>query len=230
MFNITRLVHLIDPADCMAAEVVRKRITATAESTPARRVLVEPTLAGVRNGGDIVVHLQFDSAAQWNASRDVIDAALSDEVIRHVDGVNYERSENVSYRGRRSTPQPARVYRTLLFRVDDNAPAAEKSRFENATLQMPVHMPAMSAWSLSHVQQAIGTSRWTHVWEQEFTNIDALLGQYMHHPVHWALVDRWFDPECPDHIVTDRVCHTFCAMSEPVIDTRPSAPAPRPAT
>ncbi len=68
------------------------------------------------------------------------------------------------------------------------------------------------------------SSRWTHVWEQEFTGIDALLGQYMHHPVHWALVDRWFDAECPDRIVTDRVYHSFCTMSETIIDSHRSAP------
>jgi hypothetical protein len=32
------------------------------------------------------------------------------------------------------------------------------------------------------------------------------------HPIHWAYVDRWFDPECPDFIVRDRVCHSFCAV------------------
>jgi len=37
------------------------------------------------------------------------------------------------------------------------------------------------------------------------------------HPIHWAVVDRWFDPECPDVIVRDRVCHSFCAMPESVL-------------
>jgi hypothetical protein len=37
------------------------------------------------------------------------------------------------------------------------------------------------------------------------------------HPIHWAVVDRWFDPECPDVIVRDRVCHSFCQSAAAVL-------------
>lgn len=37
------------------------------------------------------------------------------------------------------------------------------------------------------------------------------------HPVHWGSVDRWFDPECPEVIVRERVCHSFCACADPVL-------------
>jgi len=30
-------------------------------------------------------------------------------------------------------------------------------------------------------------------------------------------VDRWFDPECPEVIVRDRVCHSFCVISDSVL-------------
>jgi hypothetical protein len=42
------------------------------------------------------------------------------------------------------------------------------------------------------------------------------------HPIHWAVVDRWFDPECPEVIVRDRVCHSFCAL--PDAATNPLSP------
>ena len=32
-----------------------------------------------------------------------------------------------------------------------------------------------------------------------------------------ALLDRWFDAETTDVIVRDRVCHSFCAMPDPVL-------------
>ena len=39
------------------------------------------------------------------------------------------------------------------------------------------------------------------------------MGPYLMHPIHWAYVDRWFDPECPEVIVRDRVCHSFCDVA-----------------
>ncbi|NKS99381.1 hypothetical protein GS498_25405 [Rhodococcus hoagii] len=62
-----------------------------------------------------------------------------------------------------------------------------------------------------------GPVSWTHVWEQEFREVGDVTGQYLDHPVHWAVVDRWFDPECPEVVVRDPVCHTFCAVDRVVI-------------
>jgi hypothetical protein len=55
------------------------------------------------------------------------------------------------------------------------------------------------------------------VFEQLFTDADGLMGPYLMHPIHWAVVDRWFDPECPDVIVRDRVCHSFCRSDTAVL-------------
>ena len=84
---------------------------------------------------------------------------------------------------------------------------------------MPRFVPAIKAWQLSRVDDAIGTSQWTHVFEQEFSDVDGLMGPYLMHPIHWAVVDRWFDPECPDVIIRDRLCHSFC--QRPTGTTRP---------
>ncbi len=75
---------------------------------------------------------------------------------------------------------------------------------------MPRYVRTITSWQLSRVERAIGASPWTHVFEQEFTDVEGLMGPYLMHPIHWAYVDRWFDPECPDVIVRDRVCHSFC--------------------
>jgi hypothetical protein len=77
---------------------------------------------------------------------------------------------------------------------------------------MPRYVRTITAWQLSRVETAIGTSAWTHVFSQRFTDLEGLTGPYLMHPIHWAYVDRWFDPECPDYIVRDRVCHSFCAV------------------
>jgi hypothetical protein len=97
-----------------------------------------------------------------------------------------------------------------LLRVLPDADAITRGRFEDELSSMPHYIPAIRAWQLSRVDDAIGASQWTHVFEQEFCDLDGLMGPYLMHPIHWAVVDRWFDPECPEVIVRDRVCHSFC--------------------
>ncbi|MEV0354882.1 Dabb family protein [Nocardia sp. NPDC050697] len=226
MYKVTRLLHLAEPGDDNSAATAVERVTAAAESAGAEHVLAARTLPGVRNGGDILVHLRFGTEAAWTRHRATIDAATSGPAIRHTDGVEYETAP-VGRSGRRPAAGGGGVYRTLLLRVDAGADPAEVRRFEHGTLQMPAHIPAILAWQLSPVRQATGSTRWTHVWEQEFADVHALLGPYMHHPIHWGHVDRWFDPECPEQIVRDRVCHSFCAIEAPVIDTAVELPAVR---
>ena len=71
------------------------------------------------------------------------------------------------------------------------------ARFEDELSSMARYIPAIRAWQLSRVDDAIGTSQWTHVFEQEFSDVDGLMGPYLMHPIHWAVVDRWFDPNAP---------------------------------
>lgn len=225
MYKVTRLLHLTDAGDEMTAATTMERITTAAESAGALHSLVSRTLPGARNGGDVLAHFQFASPADWARNRTPIDEATSGPAIEHIDAVEYVGGSPVEARGGRRLPaRTPGVYRTLLLRVDAAADPAEVRRFEHATLQMPVHIPAILAWQLSPVRHATGRSQWTHVWEQEFADVDALLGPYMNHPIHWAHVDRWFDPECPEQIVKDRVCHSFCAIPAPVIDTAPEFP------
>lgn len=224
MYKVTCLLHLADPADTMTTEMTVKRIIAAAEGAGAQRPLVARTLPGVRNGGDLLAHFRFASKSEWLSVREAVHETMTCPAIDHVDSAEYSGGHAGDGRtGRRSDASPPTVYRTLLLRVDDAATPAEIARFERATLQMPRHIPAIQAWQLSRVERATGTSQWTHVWEQEFADVDGLLGPYMNHPVHWALVDQWFDPENPDQIVKDRICHSFCAIPEPVIEPAPES-------
>ncbi|MGW5381237.1 Dabb family protein [Nocardia sp. NPDC003963] len=224
MYKVTHLVHLADKTDELAAKMTIERLTAAGEFAGAKRIVVSPTLPGVRNGGDIIAHFQFPSKAEWVRRRPIITEATAGPAIEHTDSAEYAGGSPSSGRtGSRTASSPPTVYRTLLLRVDDTAVPAAVHRFEQATLQMPEHIPAIRAWQLSQIDRAGGTTQWTHVWEQEFTDTDGLFGPYMHHPIHWALVDQWFDPESPEQIVKDRICHSFCAIPAPVID-----PAPEP--
>ncbi|MGY0499628.1 Dabb family protein [Nocardia sp. FBN12] len=208
MFDVTRLVHLSPDTDDTARDRLMARLRGIA-APAARRVLVEPTLPGVRNGGDVLVHLRFDRSADWTGPVAEIDALLSENPVAHVDGAEYQGGTA----GIAEPDATGSVYRVLLLRVAPDTPRATVERFEADLLRMPDYLPGIRSWQLSRVTRGTGLSPWTHVWEQEFTDLDALTGPYLMHPVHWAHVDRWFDPECPDVIVRDRVCHSFCVNS-----------------
>ena len=176
---------------------------ATAKPRGATR-LVEPTLPGVRNGGDILVHLRFESE-DWRSLRQI-----SRRHSRLRDHPRQRRCYRVS--PAKPSKQAGTVYRTLLLRVAP-VPRHRGRRFEDELRLMPRYVNTITAWQLSRVDEPVGTSEWTHVFEQEFTDVDGLMGPYLMHPIHWAVVDRWFDPECPDVIIRDRVCHSFCVLA-----------------
>jgi hypothetical protein len=200
MYSVTRLldVHELD----------RNRVIDELRSAAAAAPcwIVQPTLLGTRNGGDVLVNMRFDDEPQWRSVERDFARALESVAITRVVGACYS---GVATRVGGST---GTVYRTLLLRTVPGTADDTIARFEDELRSMPRYVNTIIAWQLSRVDEAIGTSQWTHVFEQEFTDLDGLMGPYLMHPIHWAVVDRWFDPECPDVIVRDRVCHSFCAL------------------
>jgi hypothetical protein len=207
MYSVTRLLDVAEVDRDRVLAAVRAEVTATG----ARRQLVEPTLPGVRNGGDILVHLRFDTEDQWRSVETDFVASLTDPAVTRVNGASY--SGGASPGGTES----GTVYRTLLLRVQPGTDSHIVARFEDDLRLMPRYVNTIAAWQLSRVDNPIGTCEWTHVFEQEFTDVDGLMGPYLMHPIHWAVVDRWFDPECPDVIIRDRVCHSFCRSEHSVL-------------
>lgn len=206
MFNVTNLIHV----EGRARGRLLRELRAVADGCGAGTVVVEPTLPGVRNGGDVLMHLRFDTEDDWRDVEPRFASILTDPAVTHVDGVRYL-----------GAPHPAEnpsgtVYRALLLRVAPGTPDDVVARFEADLAAMPRYVSTITAWQLSRVDAAIGSSPWTHVFEQQFTDESGITGPYLMHPIHWAHVDRWFDPECPEFIVRDRVCHSFC-RSDPTV-------------
>ena len=206
MFDLTRLIHLAAGLDQSRADAFIDRmrdVLATAD-----RHLVAPTLAGSRNGGDILVHARFRTGKSRADAEPNLDGLLNSLLVTHVDGVDYEAEPA-------SPPEsPQSVYRTLLLAVAPQTPAEVVAAFESDLLLMPRYVHTIRTCQLSRPTRTVGASRWTHVFEQEFTDEAGLMGAYLMHPIHWARVDRWFDPECPEFIVRERICHSFCSMKE----------------
>ncbi|OBF53537.1 Dabb family protein [Mycolicibacterium monacense] len=200
MYSVIRLVDAVESG--RQAQIDELRSFATGSG--ASRALVEPTLPGVRNGGDILVQLRFADPRTRADAVAKLDDLLAQSAVRHCNGATYSGEPAPGADG------DGTVYRALLLRVRPETDEATVRRFEDDLRLLPRYVRTIHSWQLSRVEDAIGTSPWTHVFEQEFTDVDGLMGPYLMHPIHWAYVDRWFDPECPDMIVRDRVCHSFC--------------------
>jgi hypothetical protein len=207
MYSVTRLLDVIGEE----RDRVLTSVRSGAKATPAHHTLVEPTLPGSRNGGDMLVHLRFNSRSEWLSAANDFNVVLQDPAITRVNGVTYPGSPT------RSGHSVGTVYRALLLRALPDIDAGALARFEDELSAMARYIPAIRAWQLSRVDEAIGTSQWTHVFEQEFSDLGGLMGPYLMHPIHWAVVDRWFDPECPEVIIRDRVCHSFCHCGESIL-------------
>jgi len=54
-------------------------------------------------------------------------------------------------------------------------------------------------WTLGHVVSAQDARVDARVEQNSTTSPGSRA--YMTHPIHWGLVDGWFDPECPQRIV-----------------------------
>ncbi|MEE2061984.1 MULTISPECIES: Dabb family protein [Rhodococcus] len=208
---MTWLIQLSDKDENLREQIITQLTSAV--SNASTTAVAAPTLAGTINGGDILVHARCtdEDAGMLRVS---VDDVLAQAPVDSVDSVEYGATPPVGaahLSGTRQTPPPT-IYRALLLRVDDRATPEQIARFERDLLLMPVHVTSIATWQLSHVTDAGGPTEWTHVWEQTFTDLDGLRGQYMAHPIHWGVVDRWFDPEWPENIVVDRVAHSFCAL------------------
>jgi hypothetical protein len=213
MYNILHVLTLreVDPK-AFAAELR----TATSALLGLVGVLIEPTQPGVYNGGDILLRLVFEDeiaaeTALAAAEGDCLKALLADARVAHDDHVAFQGGLSGG------ASDGAGLYRVALFCANVVPDPQRLLAFRDQTVSMAGHIRTIRRWQLSQTNLAAGARPWTHVWEQEYADIEGLNGAYMLHPVHWAHVERWFDTEYPEHLVDPVLVHTFCEFSEPVI-------------
>lgn len=173
-----------------------------------------PPLPGSVNGGDIVSHLVFDGESGWNAARasaawQAIEAFCAGPEVSRSDWAAYALQNHVA----REPGIEGGIHRILLLAVKPEALPGKHKQFEAEMCAMPHYLPAIRNWNLSRVSESGGARKWTHVWEQDFRSPDDFFGPYMMHPIHFAHIDRWFDPQSHDWIVDPELCSTYCASA-----------------
>jgi Stress responsive A/B Barrel Domain len=153
---------------------------------------------GVINAGDVVWRTVFRTESEamtaplapaWRA---VVAPALESA-----------RVTSVGYRVSRMGPGPDApgIWRGLIFRIMPHGFPGLARQLEQELLLFPKYISTIRGWALSPVSFVEGPKAFTHVWEQEYDDLDGLTGEYMTHPIHWGLVDRFFDAESPVCIV-----------------------------
>lgn len=218
MYNLL-LIPSFEPTLPAAARAAACALLSEAAATlvAARSTLVAPTLPGVYNGGDLICRLAFADRAACETA--LASSGWAPAAALLADRATVSRCERVAYDGgaRGGTPQRAGLYRVALFCADVRPDAERLAAFAADTSAMPAHVRSIERWQLAPAHEAEGTRRWTHVWEQEYRDRAGLEGAYMLHPVHWAHVERWFDPEYPEWLVDPVLVHSFCEFDRLVI-------------
>jgi hypothetical protein len=156
-------------------------------------------LPASHRGGDLVWHLHFADEAAWRGSgvEAVLDRIAADPGVAELDAAAYGvKRFGVGDAGLRNG-----VYRVLLVAAVAEASAAARQDFANELAAMPDYIPEIINWGMNTVIASRGERQWTHVWEQEFAEVEHLTGAYMSSPYHWGFIDRWFDSEMPEQII-----------------------------
>ena len=175
--------------------------------------VVAPVLEGNFNGGDLAARFAFPDEPAYRAARPAIDAVIAAaRASQHNWAFFRDGASGVTAPGLANG-----VWRGLLLCADRSQAEALQDQFEAEMVLMPKYIPAIRNWRFSRALESGGELAWTHVWEQEYADLGGLMGPYMLHPYHWASIDRWFDPECPDWIVNVRLCHSFAMLGAAVL-------------
>jgi hypothetical protein len=111
------------------------------------------------------------------------------------------------------------IQRTLAVSVERSVATDTLTLFENQLAAMAHFIEEIRNCSLSKVDEVEGGRgpRWDYVWEQEYDSIDDLTGPYMNHPYHWAVIDPWFDPQSPTHILNETYLHSVCNLRSSIL-------------
>lgn len=216
MYVLLSVIHCHTSADASVESLLTRIRRARDRLSGVHASHAGRTLPRAINGGHILWRLAFltegDCAAclasdTWQQE---LASPLRDQGL-----------DQIGYYSTFLNAKPARdrpgIWRCLALAVEPGADRKSVRQMENELLLMPKFVSSIGSWSLGRVAVSRGARVWTHVWEQEFDGVEGLEGEYMLHPIHWGLVDRWFDPECPERIVDPHLVHAAIPIDGPVI-------------
>jgi hypothetical protein len=163
------------------------------------------------NGGDLIWRASFPDGKGPSAAD--LEALAADPAIAGVDWAIFETQAA----GDPRPDIPGGVYRCLILAVPEDLFEGTLAQFDTETVRMPDHIDTILRWTLGKVSARGGARRWTHVWEQEYADLEGFTGEYMMNPYHFAFIDRWYDIETPERIVDRRICNSLCPIERRIL-------------
>jgi hypothetical protein len=205
MFISLRTLTLLDARPgaletaLVTLQAATSRLPAVADNLVAR---VHPGAA--INAGQLVWRMVHDSEAAANAA--MRSPAWQTAVLPvlagcEVTGVGYRMTRKASRSEDAAAGRDGGIWRALMFSCLPHADPAHVRALEERTLLFPKYVPEIRAWGLNRAAWSEGRKPIHYVWEQEYDDLAGLTGPYMTTPVHWGLVDAYFDADCPEYIV-----------------------------
>jgi hypothetical protein len=216
MFVSLRLIALPGGSD---REALAAALRAAAADLPGvGSSWIAPVLGEAAiNAGDVVWRMTF--ASERDALSVTRHEAWRTRIAPLLAGAEVTA---LGYQVTRGDARPAGggIWRALIFRVMPHGFPAGARELEDGLLLFPKYIPAIRSWALSAVSTVEGPKAFTHVWEQEFDSLRGLTGDYMEHPIHWGLVDAWFDAEYPQYIVDPGLIQVVGEIDQSIMATR----------
>lgn len=216
MFVSLRMLTL--PAD--RADERDAIVAAIAEAAPRLPGFVSNYVAPVYptatiNAGHVVWRMVQKTENDAQAAR--LDPAWRDVIGPAIDGLTLT---GVGYRLTRCTPgrASAGIWRGLLFSCFPHADPALVRELEERTQLLPKYVPEIRGWALNRAAWVEGTKTIEYVWEQEYDDVAGLTGPYMDTPIHWGIVDAYFDADCPEYIVDPQLIQVVGAIDRTILE------------
>lgn len=156
----------------------------------------------------------------FRTEQDALQAPQStiwkERIAPHLSGVQVT---SVGYRTTRmaAAKQGSGIWRALVFKTFNSADPSLVKELEERLLLFPKYISTIKSWCLGNALVSQGPKAFTHVWEQEFDSVEGLTGEYMDHPLHWAVVDGYFDAELPNYIVEGHVIQAVADIEDSIM-------------
>jgi len=189
--------------------------------------LLQRPIRAESNDAQLVWRLCFESEQDYRncllePTWDEARSALGRGDLR-VESVIYQRGRH----GIRSPEIKNGIWRAMVLSVIEGTCRDKREQYESEMATMPDYIPAIRNWAMSAVLESSGSRKWAYVWEQDFDDVDSILGEYRMHPFHWGVIDRWYDAEHPEHILDGKFLRTLCPSAGSGIDPKRRLSTPR---
>ena len=216
MFVSLRMLTLPDDRTDERDALIERLSSAAAQLPGVLGNWIAPVYPTARiNAGHVIWRMVHASEAAAHAA--TLHPAWSEQIAPAMAGTQLTAA---GYRLSQKHVRPAGpgIWRALLFSCFPHSDPALVRELEERTLLLPKYVPEIRSWGLNRTAWSEGRKPIEFVWEQEYDSVDGLTGPYMQTPIHWGMVDAYFDADCPEYIVDPHLIQVVGAIDSTIME------------